>query len=240
MLSIVIPTLNEEKYLPILLKSIKEQKLKPEDYEIIVADAGSRDKTVEIAKSNGCRIIKGGLPARGRNEGVKAAKGDLILFLDADVILPPNFLEGAIKEFYRKKIDIATFPILFEGDKLNKFISKFYNSLSKMTKDFLPHAFGATILVRKELHQTLNGFDEEIKLAEDHIYARRAKKIANFDYLKTEPILASSRRFEKDGRLKTCLKFVLAEFYMNSLGPIKSNIFNYKLDHHPKDKHKEV
>lgn len=236
MLSIIIPTLNEEKYLPLLLKSIKEQKLKPEDYEIIVADAGSKDKTVEIAKNNSCRVIKGGLPAKGRNEGVKAAKGDLILFLDADVILPPIFLDSAIKEFYRKKIDIATFPILIEGDEVNKFISKFYNSWTKMTKDFLPHAFGATILVKKELHQALNGFDEEIKLAEDHAYARKAKKIANFDYLKTEPVLTSSRRFKQDGRIRTCLKFVLAEFYINSLGPIKSDIFSYKLGHYPKDK----
>lgn len=237
MLSIIIPTLNEEKYLPLLLKSIKDQKLK--DYEIIVADAGSHDKTIEIAKKNGCRIIKGGLPAKGRNEGVKAAKGDLLLFLDADVILPPDFLNSAIKEFYRKKIDIATFPILIEGDKVNKFISKFYNSLSKATKDFLPHAFGATILVRKELHQALNGFDEEVRMAEDHTYARKAKKIANFDYLKTEPVLTSNRRFKQDGRFKTCLKFVLAEFYMASFGSIKSDIFNYKFGHYSKDKDKK-
>ncbi len=54
-LSIIIPTYNEEEYLPKLLYSIKEQNFK--DYEIIVADAGSIDKTKEIAESYGCKVI---------------------------------------------------------------------------------------------------------------------------------------------------------------------------------------
>jgi len=82
MLSIIIPTLNEEKYLPFLLSSIKEQNFK--DYEIILSDAGSEDRTIEIAKSYGCRVVKGGLPAKGRNQGARAAAGDLLLFLDSD------------------------------------------------------------------------------------------------------------------------------------------------------------
>ena len=87
-LSIVIPAKNEEKYLPKLLASVKKQSFK--DYEIIVADNNSKDKTKEIAKSYGCKIVKGGLPGKGRNAGAKIAKGEIILFLDADVILPDS------------------------------------------------------------------------------------------------------------------------------------------------------
>ena len=72
MLSIIIPALNEEKYLPLLLGEIKKQNF-ADDLEIIVADAGSVDKTIEIARSFGCEITKGGLPAKGRNEGGKVA-----------------------------------------------------------------------------------------------------------------------------------------------------------------------
>jgi len=75
MLSIIIPTLNEENYLPFLLESIKNQDFK--DYEIIVADAGSHDKTREIAKNFGCKVVSGGLPAKGRNEGTKFSRGNL-------------------------------------------------------------------------------------------------------------------------------------------------------------------
>ena len=76
--SCVIPVLNEEQYLPILLNSIAKQDVTP--YEIIVADAGSRDKTVEIAKSFGCKIVPGGSVPKGRNSGGFSAMGDYILF----------------------------------------------------------------------------------------------------------------------------------------------------------------
>ena len=96
MVSIIIPTLNEEEYLPRLLQSIKEQKYK--DYEIIVADAGSQDKTLEVAKKYGAVITGGGHPGKGRNEGVKVAHGNAFLFLDADVSLPKNFLSEFMGE----------------------------------------------------------------------------------------------------------------------------------------------
>lgn len=76
--SIVIPTYNEEEYLPKLLESIKMQSY--DDYEIIVADANSNDRTREIAEEYGCIVVEGGLPAVGRNNGAKVAKGEIILF----------------------------------------------------------------------------------------------------------------------------------------------------------------
>ena len=92
-ISIIIPTLNEEKFLPKLLNSIKEQNYK--NYEIIVSDANSKDKTIEIAKRFNVKIVQGGKPAVGRNNGAKFSVGDYLLFLDADVILPKNFLENS-------------------------------------------------------------------------------------------------------------------------------------------------
>ena len=84
-LSIIIPTYNEEEYLPVLLDSIKKQNF--EDYEVIIADANSTDKTREIASEYGCIITEGGMPAVGRNNGAKIAKGEYLLFLDSDLKL---------------------------------------------------------------------------------------------------------------------------------------------------------
>ena len=124
MLSIIIPTLDEEKHLPLLLESIKKQDFS--DYEIIAADAGSEDKTLEIAKDYGCKIVAGGLPARGRNQGAKAARGDLLLFLDADVILPEKTFGKILEEFNRRKLDIATFCLLpSKKNKMSKFFFTF-------------------------------------------------------------------------------------------------------------------
>lgn len=229
MLSIIIPTLNEEKYLPLLLEEIEKQDFDG-DLEIIVADAGSKDKTVEIAKSFGCKVVRGGLPAKGRNEGAKIAQGDIFLFMDADnIYLPENFLKELLEEFEKRKLDVASFPICPKGNGFDKFAYGIYNLWVQLVQNFSAYATNS-ILVRKNLHQKIGGFDEEIKIAEDHFYAKTAKKFGKFGFIKTQPVLTSTRRFEKDGRLKTYLKYLIAGIYMFFFGPIKKDIFKYRFD----------
>jgi glycosyltransferase involved in cell wall biosynthesis len=245
MLSIIIPTLNEEECLPLLLKEIKKQKFdegeetKPSSsvslssdkspaYEIIVADAGSTDKTIEIAKNFGCRIIKGGLPAKGRNEGAKIARGDILLFTDADnIYLPEDFLKNLLKEFEERKLDVASFPIYPKGNLFDKIAYGIYNYWVQLVQRLSAYATNS-VLVKKDIHQKVGGFDEEIKMAEDHFYAKTAKKFGKFGFIKTKPVLTSTRRFEKDGRLKTYLKYLIAGIYMFFFGPIKKDIFRYR------------
>ena len=229
MLSIIIPTLNEEKYLPSLLEAIKKQTFK--DYEIIIADAGSGDKTLEIAKNFGCKIVPGGLPARGRNKGAKAAQGDIFLFMDADNIhLSENFLEQLTTDFKKRNLDVASFPIYPKGNGIDKLIYGIYNWWVKSAQKFSVWATNS-VLVRKEIFEKINGFNEEIKIAEDHDFAKRAARISKFGFIKTEPVLTSTRRFERDGRLRTYLKYILAALHIVILGPIKTDIFKYRFNH---------
>jgi glycosyltransferase involved in cell wall biosynthesis len=229
MLSIIIPTLNEEKYLPLLLEEIKKQK-SAGDYEVIVADAGSADKTIEIAKKFGCRVIRGGLPAKGRNEGAKIARGDILLFTDADnIYLPGDFLKNLLEEFKKRKLDVASFPIYPRGNIFDKIAYGIYNHWVQLIQRFVAYATNS-VLVKKSIHQKVGGFDEEIKIAEDHFYAKTAKKLGRFGFIKTKPVLTSVRRFEKDGRLKTYLKYLIAGIYMFFFGPIKKDIFRYRFD----------
>lgn len=229
--SIIIPTLNEENYLPLLLASIKKQSFF--DYEIIVADAGSKDKTLEIAKKYDCQIITGGLPAQAKNNGAKFSKGDLLLFLDADVILPERFFEKSLSEFKKRNLKIAGFFLLpANKNKISTFLFNFfYNFPILLLEKILAHA-AQGILIEKELFEKINGFDEKIKLAEDHDLARRAKKFGKYGIIKSSKIFISERRFKKDGWLKTYLKYLLCELHMLFFGPVKSNIFNYKFDHY--------
>lgn len=235
MLSIIIPTLNEEKYLAFLLESIKKQDLS--SYEIIIADAGSKDKTLEIAKKYNCRIIHGGLPAKARNEGAKFAKGELLLFVDADSILPEEFFGKSLKEFNERGLDFASFGLLpIEGTRIHKFaFNMFYNWYIYALEKSLPHA-AIGILAKKDLFLRLNGYDETITLAEDHDLARRAQKIANYGILKSSKIFVSDRRFRKDGWIKTMVKYFLCELHMIFIGPVRSDIFEYKFDHYSKKK----
>lgn len=230
MISIIIPALNEEKYLPILLKQIRKQDLV--DYEIIVADADSHDKTKEIAQDFGCKIVKGGLPPYARNQGAKAAKGNIFLFLDADnIYLAPNLLNDLLVKFQKRNLDIACFPIFPDGNRFDYFAYKIYNIWVSLTQNFLPHATNA-ILVKKEIHTKIKGFDEQIKIAEDHDYARRAAKFGSFGFIKTKPALTSARRFITDGRIKTYSKFLLCGLYIFLIGPVKKDIFKYRYGHY--------
>lgn len=231
MLSIIIPTLNEEELLPKLLRSIRRQGVG--DYEIIVADAGSTDRTRKIAQRFDAKIVKGGMPAMGRNRGAEEAKGDLLLFLDADVILPEEFFKKAINEFNKRKLDVASIPLDPQTSRkiIKFFFERFYNYPVKKLERFLPYgAMG--YLIKKELHQKIKGFDEKIKIAEDHDYVRRAAKLGKFGVLKGVKISISLRRFYKDGWLKVILKYASAELHYHFLGPIKSDIFAYKFGHY--------
>jgi len=225
MLSIITPTLNEEDYLPLLLESIKKQDFT--DYEIIIADGGSEDRTIEIAKNYGCKIVSGGSPAKGRNAGAKIAGGDLFLFLDADSTLSPHFLTELIKEFEKRKLDLASFPVYPQGNIIDKICYGIYNYWSWISQKFLPHAT-QTVLVKREIHQKIGGFDEEVRIGEDHAYARAGAKFAKFGFLSIPPLLTSDRRLEREGRLKTYLIYLLAGLHMIIFGNVKSDIFKYR------------
>jgi glycosyltransferase involved in cell wall biosynthesis len=238
MLSIIIPTLNEEKNLIKLLNSIKNQDSK--DYEIIVADAGSKDRTLEIARKHNCRIVPGGLPAKGKNQGAEIAKGDLLFFLDADVVLPKNILGKILREFEKRKLKIAGFCLLPSSkSKIAKSVfTIFYNVPIKILEKILPHATMG-ILIEKKLFQELKGFNEKITLAEDHDLTRRAGKLGKYGILKSSKLFVSDRRFRRDGWTKTYSKYLLCEGHMIFIGPIKSDIFKYKFGHYLKNKKKE-
>lgn len=246
MLSIIVPTLNEEKYLPMLLASIKSQNFssfgwaQDRDYEIIIADAGSKDKTLEIAKQYNCRIIPGGLPSKGRNDGAKVASGKLLFFIDADATLPSDFFEKSLKEFEEKNLDFASFGLSpIEGTKIHKLaFDMFYNWYIYAVEKILPHA-AMGILAKRDLFLKLNGYDETIKLAEDHDLGRRAKKIASYGIIKSTKINVSDRRFRKDGWIKTAVKYFLCELHMIFIGPVRSDIFEYKFDHYSKNSKKK-
>lgn len=232
MLSIIIPTLNEERYLRKLLQSLANQSYEGK-IEIIVADAGSTDKTKQIAENFGCKITKGGLPAKGRNEGAKTATGNLLLFVDADMILPADFLNKNLKEFNQRNLDVATtlFTLRNTPWVLKILGDIFYSFPVLVLERVLPHATGL-VLVKKKLHNKIGGFDEEVKLAEDHYYVRVAARQGKFGILRSVRFSDSPRRFRRDGWLRSYIKFVLAELYMILFGPIKSDIFNYKFGHY--------
>jgi glycosyltransferase involved in cell wall biosynthesis len=233
-LSIVIPTFNEENCLPILLRSLQTQSF--QNFEIIIADNNSTDTTRYIAREYGVKIVDGGLPGKGRNCGAAAANGELVLFLDADVFLPQAcWLENIITEFQNKKYGVATCQIRpLSHRAVDLTLHQSYNLFMLATASFLPHAPGFCILIERQVHQLINGFDEAIQLGEDTDYVQRAGKVVKFGILNSQKIHVSVRRLDRDGRINILTKYVLCGLHMMLLGNVKNNIFKYTFGHHSK------
>lgn len=234
--SVIIPAKNEETVLPVLFSSIKRQTLQPT--EVIVADAQSEDRTREVASAMGARVVQGGLVAVGRNAGAGAVTTDVLFFLDADVELTDEqFFEKALQEFEDRSLDVATADVHpLSTKRSDHFVHSVYNRYVRMCGSRFPHAPGFCILVRRSLHEQIDGFDESITFCEDHDYVERAAKHGTFGILNSVKIPVSVRRFSRDGRLRTWVKFIFGELHLRLLGPIRHHRFNYTFGHEPHEK----
>jgi len=204
-LTIVIPTYNEEKYIWRTLKEINRQ-FGIKKVKIIIADAKSTDKTVYLInlfkqtyKSN-IRIIKGGLPAVGRNNGAKIAKTPYILFLDADITFTHKYaIKIALDEFVNSKYEMVSTNPVYKGNldirasfmlNLNKYITWF---LSKIE----PFAIGAFTMVDKQVFDSLGGYDEKALQSEDWLLSKKISP--NKFKLIPDLITQDNRRFKRYG-----------------------------------------
>jgi glycosyltransferase involved in cell wall biosynthesis len=216
--SVVIPAYNEEKYLPKLLASIRAQDFK--DLEIIVSMKPSKDKTLQIARQYGCRIATGGdLPASTRNNGAKIAKADLILFFDADTVLPPNFISPLLAEFERKKLGCAS--VLYSpvsNNLFDKFSFFVINAKNWIVQRINPSASAWCILIKTNIFNKIRGFDESLKYFEDEDLVQKASKLGKFSIIAHLNVMVSVRRFEKEGRLAFNIKWIWLTFLKAFLG----------------------
>jgi len=204
-LSIIIPTLNEEETLPLLLESLRKN-LKKIKAEVIIVDGYSEDKTVKVAKKSKVKNLKVFLchrgPAHQRNYGAEKAKAPLLLFLDADVILPRNFLRRALEEIEERKLDVAAVCCKVKESGLwEKFCYDFMANLWMRLFERIKPFGHCCFFIKKELHKKICGFDETLSFGEDSEYLERAKKAGGkFRILKGGKFIASARAFKKYGR----------------------------------------
>ncbi|HIH24205.1 TPA: glycosyltransferase [Candidatus Woesearchaeota archaeon] len=225
--SVVIPTYNEERFLPNILQDIAAQSWRP--HEIIVADNKSKDGTRRIARKSGARVIMGGLPARGRNNGARATTTELIFFLDADVRLPERFFENAINEMRRRKLDITTAPSR-PDQKPVKYAITFLatNAYTRLSAYTIPVAMGLCIICTRAAWKRVDGFDEHLELCEDNDFVERvAKEGYRFRVLRSTKIIASVRRFEQRGHIRTASKIVYTILRRITRGTYQNNTVEY-------------
>jgi len=238
-LTVVIPTLNEAERLPRLLELLAAQSHAPD--AVVVADAGSTDSTRELAVAAGAIVVKGGKPAAGRNAGAAAATTDLILYFDADNEPALDWIELALAEFAERELCVAAGQVEpLERNGANVFACDVVNLYLQLMQYIAPHAPGFCILIRRDVHEQIGGFDETVVLAEDHEYVQRAAEVGKFRILRSAPMRTSMRRIEKEGLVTLAFKYLYSELYVVTGRPIKEIPFEYEFAAFDRDKSETV
>lgn len=205
--SIIIPTFNEADYIGYLLFSLSRQTYK--NFEVIVSDGSSKDKTQEVVAgfkrqlpSLKFVVFSKRSPVVQRNRGTREAQYELLLFLDADTILPPSFLKKNLEEIKKRKVDVAhplSYPLTQKVRQQYYYLVS--NWILNLSQKIIPLAGGWTIFSLKTFHQKIGGFDERLtKIADDTDYVMRIVKAGGrFGILKSCPPFVSVRRLDYEG-----------------------------------------
>jgi rSAM/selenodomain-associated transferase 2 len=190
MITVIIPTLDEQDRLPALLETLRREDTAK---EIIVVDGGSRDMTVQLARAAGVTSIQSA-PGRGGQicRGVSEARGDVLLFLHADSIFQSGGLRS-IEEMLAARPDVigGNFRLLFDGDTaFSRWLTGFYGLISRIGLYY----GDSGIFVRRSAYDAIGGM-RPIPVMEDLDFVRRLERFGNTCCIADPPLVTSSRRF---------------------------------------------
>jgi glycosyltransferase involved in cell wall biosynthesis len=202
--SVIVPALNEEKRIRRCLGSIKAQRTS-QTYEIIVSDSGSTDKTLEIAReyTDKVHVCSERGTARARNEGAALAVGDILVFIDSDTEILPDYLETIGKAFRDPNLLACSSAFRFSNQAPKLLFAEFvtnsyYVARSVLRGTTLP---GFNVCIRRDAFQKLNGF--RLCHLEDLDMSIKLRHMGRTRYLPSRKAITSSRRIEQDGLVGT-------------------------------------
>ena len=202
LLSVIVPTLNEEVLLPRTLASAARA-----DAEVIVVDGGSTDRTVPIADRMGARVIESP-PGRARqmNAGAAEAAGELLLFLHADTLLPAGYQADVRRVLDDPAVAGGAFRLRIAGSRSAfRVIERAVNLRSRCLS--LPYGDQA-IFMRRDSLIAAGGFPS-IPVLEDFVLVRRLRRRGEIR-LARSAVLTSARRWDHHGPWRTTARNQLA------------------------------
>jgi rSAM/selenodomain-associated transferase 2 len=221
MISVIIPTYNEEEQIPATIQLLLKHDTSGLIKEIILSDGGSTDNTATIAQREGGKVVVS--PKKGRaaqmNYGTMFASHNILYFLHADTIPPRNFTNHII-EAIDKSFDAGCFMLSFDYDhwflKANCWFTRF---------DVDTIRFGdQSLFVTKEKFKQVGGFCEKHIVMEDQAIIKQLKKIARFTII-GKPVITSARKYLENGIYKTQGIFFII-YFMYRLGFSQEKLVN--------------
>ncbi len=215
-ISVVIPAFNEEKYLRRCLEALKKQDYK-NNFEIIVVDNNSKDRTSSIAREFGVRVIlekkQGNTFALER--GMMEAKGDIIAATDADSQVRPDWLSIIKKAFENSDIAAVTGVVRLDSKSRIKRISLsalyaiFINITTFIGK---PNIAGFNFAVRKDAFLKVGGIDTKFVMSPDVDLGIRLERVGKVSVINNLSVLTSARRWE-EGFVPTLWEYARGYIY---------------------------
>lgn len=212
-ISVVIPALNEEKFIADTLESLKKQTV---DVETIVVDNGSSDRTLEISRKYADLVFsytqrKG--PLFAIDYGIGQATGDIVAMAGADSLYPPKWAENVLKAFEKKSNVVGIYgPIAFfdSHPAMNVLSGFFYEFFMIITRIFkIDNTSGANFAFKRDVYLKINDFvDSWNTISEDIEVGRRIKEYGTVSLLPFNFSYTSARRFQKNGYFKSVAIFV--------------------------------
>lgn len=236
LISIIIPALNEEKFLPNLLQDLVDQQDK--DFEVLLIDGHSIDKTVqkaeEFKKNLNLSIyeVKKRNAAFQRNYGAQHATGKYVVFIDADTRLTKNFTKNLRKDL-KQNLSLILIPQYLSHEKFfqsTAVLSALNLLIEASQKTNKALAIAVCLIFERNFFLHLNGFDEKVVFAEDCEIVRKAKKAGvNARILKKTSVMLSMRRFQKEGVVTSLGKSLMGTIQGLSQDGLKKKIFEYEM-----------
>lgn len=225
MISIVIPTKNEEKVIGKTLRNLRTTTTIA--YEVIVSDGNSTDKTVEIAEKYADRVVSDGPGGKktiafGRNNGAKVARGEFLLFMDADIyILDPDTFFPRVLEVFEKEPDVLALTVSLrvfpeQETKADWIIFGIVNDLHALNNNVLRvgSASGEFQMIRKSAFEKLGGYDATLAVAEDNDMFLRLSKIGRTKMVKNLCVFQTGRRAHIIGWPRLLAQWLLNQTYV--------------------------
>jgi len=202
-ISIIIPAYNEEALLAATLRALRAAAdAVGEPYEIIVVDDASTDRTAEIGTAHGARVVGVNVRQIGaaRNAGAEVAAGDLLMFVDADTLVPPEVLRGAVDAVRAGAVGGGSSARQDSNDpRWGPPLLAFASWLMRTAG----WAAGCFMFVKADVFRRVGGFDERYFASEEIHLSRAVKTHGRFVILRTH-VITSGRK----GRLFTGRQFV--------------------------------